>query len=250
MQAYLTLVRRELAGYFLSISGYVVLAAVALLLGWSFVDLLVNLQQQPTPMPLTEVFFITPFFWLIVVLSAPVLTMRLFALEKFSGTFETLMTAPVSELQVVLAKFSTGLLFYLITWLPLLGCLVVVRYYANDPAALNAGLVTSTFLGIALLGGVFISWGCLASALTRSQVTAAMICLVFGVGVFLVSVLAGQPPAHPSWQSQVLSTFSFFEQMHDFARGVVDTRPVVLYLSLTLLFLFLTLRIVESRRWK
>jgi ABC-2 type transport system permease protein len=250
MQAYLTLTRRELAGYFLSITGYVILAVVALLLGWSFVDLLVNLQQQPTPMPVTEVFFVTPFFWLILILSAPVLTMRLFALEKFSGTFETLMTAPVSELQVVLAKFTTGLLFYLVTWLPLLGCLVVVRYYASDPAALNAGLVTSTFLGIALLGSVFISWGCLASALTRSQVTAAMISLAFGVAVFLVGVLASRIPSHPSWQTEVLSNLSFFEQMHDFARGVVDTRPVVLYASLTLLFLFLTLRIVESRRWK
>ncbi len=250
MQVFLTLTRRELAGYFLSITGYVVLAAVALLLGWSFVDLLVNLQQQPTPMPVTEMFFITPFFWLILVLSAPVLTMRLFALEKFSGTFETLMTAPVSERQVVLAKFTTGLLFYLITWLPLLGCLAVVRYYASDPAALNTGLVVSTFLGIALLGAVFISWGCLASALTRSQVTAAMISLAFGVSVFLVSVLASHLPAQATWQTRVLSSLAFFEQMHDFARGVIDTRPVVLYLSLTLLFLFLTLRVIESRRWK
>ena len=168
MRAYLTLTRRELGGYFLSITGYVVLAAVALLLGWSFVDLLVNLQQQPTPMPVTELFFVTPFFWLILVLSAPVLTMRLFALEKFSGTFETLMTAPVSEVQVVLAKFTTGLLLYLITWLPLLGCLAVVRYFTNDSAALNTGLVASTFLGILLLGAVFIAWGCLASALTQS----------------------------------------------------------------------------------
>ncbi len=250
MRAYLTLTRRELAGYFLSITGYVVLAAVALLLGWSFVDLLVNLQQQPTPMPITELFFITPFFWLILVLSAPVLTMRLFALEKFSGTFETLMTAPVSELQVVLAKFTTGLLFYLITWLPLLGCLAVVRYFTNDVAALNTGLVLSTFLGITLLGAVFISWGCLASALTQSQVTAAMISLAFGVGVFLVSVLASHVQSASTWQTQLLSSLAFFEQMHNFARGVVDTRPVVLYVSLTFLFLFLTLRVVESRRWK
>ncbi|HWW02021.1 MAG TPA: ABC transporter permease [Candidatus Acidoferrum sp.] len=250
MQAYLTLTRRELAGYFLSMTGYVVLAAVTLLLGWSFVDLLVNLQQQPTPMPITELFFVTQFFWLILVLSAPVLTMRLFALEKFSGTFETLMTTPVSELQVVLAKFSAGLILYIVTWLPLLGCLSVVRYYANAPAALNAGVVASTFLGIILLGCVFISWGCLASSLTRSQVTAAMISLAFGVCLFLVGVLATHVPAYTTWQTEVLAALSFFEQMHDFARGVVDTRAVILYLSLTLLFLFMTLRVVESRRWK
>jgi ABC-2 type transport system permease protein len=77
-----------------------------------------------------------------------------------------------------------------------------------------------------------------------------MISLVFGGSLFLVSVLAKNVPVKTTWQTEVLSTVSFFDQMHDFARGVVDTRPVVLYVSLTLLFLFLTLRIVESRRWK
>ena len=71
-----------------------------------------KLQQEPTPMPVTELFYITPFFWLILLLSAPVITMRLFALEKYSGTFETLMTAPVSDLQVVLAKFTAAMVFY------------------------------------------------------------------------------------------------------------------------------------------
>jgi ABC-2 type transport system permease protein len=250
MQAYLTLTRRELAGYFLSMTGYVIIAAAMFLLGFSFVVLLVNLQQQPTPMPVTELFYITPFFWFLLLLSTPVITMRLFALEKFSGTFETLMTTPVSELQVVLAKFSAGLLFYVLMWLPLLGCLFVVRHFTNDPSALNAGVVASTFLGIILLGGLFISLGCCASALTRSQVTAAMISLVFGGSLFLVSVLANHLPVQVTWQTEVLSALSFFEQMHDFARGVIDTRSVVLHLSLTLLFLFLTLRIVESRRWK
>jgi ABC-2 type transport system permease protein len=250
MQAYLTLTRRELAAYFLSLTGYIIIAAALFLLGYSFVVLLVNLQQEPTPMPVTELFFSTPFFWLILLLSAPVITMRLFALEKFTGTFETLMTAPVSELQVVLAKFTAGLVFYLVMWLPLLGCLWVVRHYASEPAALDAATAGSTFLGIFLLGCLFISLGCCASALTRSQVIAAMISLVFGVSLFLVSVLAARLPLPSNWQSEVLGSLAFFDQMHDFARGVVDTRPVILYLSLTLFFLFLTLRIVESRRWK
>src|SRR5215471_17318258 len=122
MQQFLTLTRKELAGYFLSLSGYVIIAAAMFLLGLSFVVLLVNLQQEPTTMPITEVFYITPFFWYILLLSAPVITMRLFALEKFTGTFETLMTTPVSEFQVVMAKFTAAMVFYLVTWLPLLGC--------------------------------------------------------------------------------------------------------------------------------
>ncbi len=108
----------------------------------------------------------------------------------------------------------------------------------------------STFLGILLLGGVLLSLGCCASALTRSQAIAAMISLVFGASVFLLGYLAFGLQAQDAWQAKVLGCFDLFKQMRDFSRGVVDTRPVVLLVSLTLYFLFLTLRVVESRRWK
>lgn len=250
MRAYLTLTRRELSAYFLSLAGYVIISGALFLLGFSFVVLLVNLQQETTPLPLTEYFYITPFFWYILLLSTPVITMRLFALEKFSGTFETLMTAPVTDLQVVLAKFTAGLIFYMVMWLPLVGCLLSVRHYASDPTALELGTLAGTFTGIFLLGCLFISLGCCASALTKSQVTAAMISFGFGGSLFLIGVLAEHIPLRTTWQTQVLGSLSFFEQMHDFSRGILDTRFIVLYLSLTLFFLFLTLRIVESRRWK
>jgi ABC-2 type transport system permease protein len=249
MQAYWTLVRRELAGFFLSLGGYIIIAAALFMMGYSFVVILVKLQKA-TFVPATELFYSTPFFWLILLLTTPVITMRLFAQEKFTGTFETLMTTPVSDLQVVAAKFTAAMVFYVLMWLPLLGCLLVVRHYTNDTAVLDGGVVGSTFLGILLIGGVLLSLGCCASALTRSQAIAAMISLVFGASVFLLGYLASQLPAQESWQTKVLSCFALFEQMRDFARGVVDTRPVVLLVSLTLFFLFLTLRVVESRRWK
>ena len=249
MRTYWTLVRRELASFFLSLTGYIIIAAALFLMGYSFVIILVKLQK-PMPMstPITEL--ITPFFWLLLLLTTPMITMRLFALEKFSGTFETLMTAPVSDFQVVAAKFSAALLFYALMWLPLLGCLLVVQHYAGGKTILDGGVIGGTFLGILLLGGLFVSLGCCASALTQSQVIAAMISLVFGTGIFLLSYLASQLSAQETWQSQVLGCFALFDQMRDFARGVVDTRPVVLLLSLTLFFLFLTLRVVERRRWK
>jgi ABC-2 type transport system permease protein len=249
MRACWTLVRRELAGLFLSLSGYVIIGAALFLMGYSFVIIFAKLQK-PSPMPVTELFYNTQFFWLIMLLTTPVITMRLFALEKFSGTYETLMTTPVSDFQVVTAKFTAAFLFYVVMWLPLLGCLLLVRHYTSDMTALDGGVIGGMFLGILLLGGVFISLGCCASALSRSQVIAAMISLVFGASLFLLGYLASQLPAPESWQAQVLGSFALFEQMHDFARGIVDTRPVVLLGSLTLFFLFLTLRVVESRRWK
>jgi ABC-2 type transport system permease protein len=250
MQALFTLTRRELASYFVSLTGYVVLASSIFLMGFSFYVLMANLQAQPTPMPVTELFYITQFFWLILLLATPVITMRLFAQEKFSGTYETLMTTPVSDLQVVGAKFAAAMVFYIILWLPLLGCLSIVRHYSGEPGAFDVGAILSTYLGIILLGGVFVSLGCFASAITRSQVTAAMISLVFGASLFLLAYLATQLPNSDSLPAKALGVFNLFEQMHDFARGTVDTRPVVLFLSLTTLFLFLTLRVVESRRWK
>jgi ABC-2 type transport system permease protein len=250
MRTWWTLTRRELAGFFLSPSGYIIIAAAVFLMGCSFVVLLSNLQREPTPMPVTEVFYNSQFFWFILVLPPPVITMRLFALEKFSGTFETLMTTPVSDLQVVLAKFVAALVFYGVMWLSLLPCLFIVRYYTHDAAAIDPGAIGSTYLGILLLGGLFISVGCCASALTRSQGIAAMISLVFGASVFMLAYIADQLPARQTWQGQVVGCFTFFEQMRDFVRGIVDTRSIVLLGSLTLFFLFLNLRVVESRRWK
>jgi ABC-2 type transport system permease protein len=250
MRTYLTLTRRELSGYFLSMSGYVIAAAALFMMGLSFVVLIEKLQQEPTPMPVTELFYITPFFWLILLLAAPMITMRLFAHEKFSGTFETLMTAPVSDLTVVLAKFTASLVFWLIMWVPLFACLLIVQRYTSGGAAVDTGSMAGAMLGVLLLGCVFLSLGCCASAMTRYQVTAAMISLLFGASLFLVGVLADKIPVTSNWQGQVLASLAFFEQMHDFARGIIDSRPILLYVSLTLFFLFLTLRIVESRRWK
>ena len=250
MQAYLTLTRRDLGAYFLSLTGYLVLAAATFLLGLSFVDLLEGLRKEPERSPVTELFFNKGYFRSILLLTTPAITMRLFALEKFSGTFETLMTAPVSDLQVVLAKFTAGLVFYLVMWLPLLGCIYLVRYYSNDPAALDVGAVGGTFLGITLLGGLFISLGCCASALTRSQTAAAVLTLAFALALVLPSVLADLIQTQTAWQAKVLACLALPLQAQDFTRGVVDTRPVVLLLTLTFFFLFLTLRVVESRRWK
>ena len=249
MKIFWTLLRRELGTFFFSLTGYVIIAAVTLLTGLSFVVLVQNLGTDPSPMPVTEMFYRTYFFWLIVLLASPVITMRLFALEKATGTFETLMTTPVGDVQVVTAKFFGALIFYLVAWLPLLACLFIVRHFTNQNA-LDGGTIGGMFLGIFLTGGLFLSLGCFASSLTKSQMAAAMISFVLGVSLFALGFLAEAIPISARWQAQAISYFGLFEQMRDFARGVVDTRAVIFYVSATFLFLFLTLRVVESRRWK
>jgi ABC-2 type transport system permease protein len=250
MLTFLTLTRRELAAYFVSITGYVIIATFTFLMSFSFVVLIADQGNKPTHAPMTEMFYMTLFFWIVLILATSVITMKLFAQEKAQGTFETLMTTPVSDFQVVMAKFSAAMLFYLVMWLPQLACLWIVRHFGGEQTGLDTGALGTTYLGILLLGGVFISLGCFASSITRVQVVAAIISLAAGFSLILLSFLPDRLPGLTAWQSQLLANFQLPDQMHDFTRGVLDTRPIVFYLSLTFLFLFLTLRAVESRRWK
>ena len=250
MRAYLTLTRRELAGFFYSWIAYVVIAGAVFLMGLSYVVMLAKLNGVPTVMPVTEIFLHTQLLWLILLFSAPVITMRLFALEKSSGTFETLMTAPVSDLAVVLAKFSAALVLYWIAWLPLLGFMLILRYAAHDASFLDAGTLTATFLGLLLLGMLYLSVGCFASSLTSNQIVAAMITFAIGLGLFILSIAADQLAVDKSWATATLNYICLTAHMEDFAQGVVDTRCLVFYLTVSAFFLFLTHRVVQSRRWK
>lgn len=250
MQAFRTLVRRELGAYFNSVTGYAIIASVLLLLGWVFVDLIYKWNGDTLTAPLTQVFFSTYSFWLILLVTAPVITMRSFAAERSSGTYETLMTAPVSDLLVVMAKFTGTLIFYLITWLPLLACLAIVRYHTGEQNLFDLRTAAVTYLGIALIGCLYMAMGCFASALTRSQALAAMNAFAFGLTLFLLSLRSLMPAPPSDLGGRIFAHIAMGEHMETFASGVIDTRHVAFYLTFTVFFLFLTLKVVESRRWK
>jgi gliding motility-associated transport system permease protein len=251
MQAYWTLVRRELGSHFFSWTGYIVIAAVLLLSALSFIHVLTEYNGKSMDLPLTSVFYSTLYLWFILVLAAPVITMRSFAHEKATGTFETLMTTPVSDAQVVLAKFSGALLFYVIMCVPLLSWLFIARPLSNMPGLVNSGSVASTFLGMFLWGCMYMALGCLTSATTRNQIIAAVLSLALGISLLILSFLAVSMAGNgPEWRSILFSHLALGEFMQDFARGIVDTRPIVFYLTFTFFFLYLTLKVVESRRWK
>src|SRR5688500_6880886 len=105
MPTFIALLRRDLAAFLLSMTGWVLIGMVLLVSGLSLMVVLEALNREPTHMPVTELFYQTQFFWLIVLMVVPVITMRSFALEKDLGTYETLMTTPIRDSQVVLAKF-------------------------------------------------------------------------------------------------------------------------------------------------
>jgi ABC-2 type transport system permease protein len=142
------------------------------------------------------------------------------------------------------------MIFYMVMWLPLLLCIFLVQHFTKDTAGFDWAIAGSTYLGIFLVGCLYMSLGCFASALTRSQIIAAMTSFAIGITLFLLSFLSEQINLGKGWGATALSYVAMREQMRDFTRGIIDTRYIVFYVSLTFFFLFLTYRVIESRRWK
>ena len=250
MNVFRALVRRELSAFFQGPTGFIIIAAVMFLIGLGFLVLLSGLNGEATPMPITQVFYGTYFFWVILLLIAPVITMRSFAMERASGTYESLMTAPVGDWQVVLSKFAGALIFYMILWVPLLICSVVVRFYVGESAVLGLGTMFTSALGILMVGCLYMSIGCFASALTRNQAVAAVSGFALGAALFFTGFFSYFAGDRTDWLSQLARHISLANHMESFTRGVIDLGAIVFFLSLTGLFLYLTHKVVESRRWK
>lgn len=250
MQAYLTLVRRELGAMFNSFTGYVVMAGVLFVMGFGFAFTLHNHNNRPTTQPVTEQLFGSPLFWLILLIASPMITMRSFAFEKHTGTFETLMTAPISDLQVTLAKFTGAMAFFMLVWLPVFAYPYIVSVFSMEPIELGAGPLFATLLGVFLIGCVFMAAGCFASSLTRSQLVAILAAFGIGMTLFILSSIARLDIAQNTWQFQALTQISMLDHLDDFTRGIIDTRHLVYYVTVTFLFLYATLKVVQARRWK
>lgn len=250
MSVFRALVRRELSAFFQGPTGFIIIAAVMFLIGLGFLVVLSGLNGEATPMPVTQVFYGTYFFWVILLLIAPVITMRSFAMERASGTYESLMTAPVGDWQVVLSKFAGALIFYMILWVPLLICSVVVRFYVGESAVLGLGTMFTSALGILMVGCLYMSIGCFTSALTRNQAVAAVSGFALGAALFFTGFFSYFAGDRTDWLSQLARHISLANHMESFTRGVIDLGAIVFFLSMTGLFLYLTHKVVESRRWK
>ncbi|HEX8373406.1 MAG TPA: ABC transporter permease subunit [Chthoniobacterales bacterium] len=250
MFKFLTLWNRELSSYFQSAIAYVVLFFFLLATGWNFQWVVTLINTSPTDVSIVQGFFNNFFFWFPFVLIFPLITMRTFSEEFKMGTIETLMTAPVTDLQVVLSKFFGALTFYVILWLPSLLYFVIFQKVTNASATASEGAMWGSYSIIFLLGMFYISIGCFASVLTNNQIIAAVIsgvsvALFFFLGV--VSLFSLEMNQH---LRDVLSYFSAIDHMGTFSKGIIDTRPIAFYLSMTLLFLSLTYHIFQRRKWK
>ena len=242
MRNFTPLVRRELGVYFVSPMAYVILTALLFVVGGTFVSSLEGFVAARLPV---DYRMTLQTLVLMVVLTSSLVTMRLVAEEKSKGTLEMILTAPISEAEFVLAKFAAALVLLVTLLLPTVGYVFIVSSYGQ----VDAGAVFCGYLGILLLGAVMYSIGLFISSLCVSQVTAGIVTFMIGV-LLLVANSSTAQMAEESLSRKILEAVSLSENFGDFLKGVVDTGRLAYLLSVTAFFLFLTTRVVESRRWR
>src|SRR6266700_10380 len=250
MRKFYTLLVREVRSYFHSPIAYVVLVFFLLVSGGDFYFQVSFMNQRPASYSVQEAFFNSVFFLFAFFLICPLITMRLFAEEFKLGTIEPLMTAPVRDLQVVLAKFFGALVFYIALWLPTLLYFAIFQKITQQPAANSAGAYCGSYLMVLLLGMFYLSVGCFASVLTKNQIVAAIISFCAITLLFFLGLIQYILLDVSSNTRQLLGYFSAIEQMVALSRGEIDTRPMVLYLSMTVVMLTLTYQAFQSRKWR
>jgi ABC-2 type transport system permease protein len=232
--------RRELGSYFYSPVAYVAMFLFLMAAGYLFWRDFV--PGQPAGMR-------TIFDWMVwlLVFIVPVLSMGLLSQEWSTGTIESLMTAPIGETDVVIGKFLGALGFFVFLMLPTLLYVVLLKIYSS----VDVGPILSGYLGILLVGALFVSVGLFCSSLTRSQVVAAVLAVAI---LFLITIVpwaamrAEGSTLGATWRK--VADQGVYNRYADFSRGVIDTSHVIFFLAVTTVFLFLTIKVLESRRWK
>ena len=244
LRSWFVLSAREIESYFLAPLMYVVLAVFLVLNGFSFY-LSIASQEGNVDASVRSFLGASPWFWFEIVLIPPIPTMRLIAEERRTGTLEGLMTAPVTDTVVVLAKFTGALAFYIALWAPSILYLVTLKSYGALP---DVGILESSYLGVLLLGALLIAVGLLMSALAPNQIVAAILAIVANLVLFfapLLAVVMGRGATRTALEHLAL----FFHFQDGFAKGIVDTGIVGIYVAGIGLCLFLAVRALEARRW-
>ena len=249
------LAQKELKSYFASPIAYIVLAMFAVIFGYFFfsataifVDYSLRSMMQrgfSPPMNIND-FIIRPLLMnvsVIVLFLMPMITMRLFAEEKRTGTIELLLTSPLRDIEILLGKWLAAMLLYLcLLAISALNILFLFFYGKPDWRPLLIG-----YFGLTLLGAAFLGLGAFISTLTRNQIIAAS--LTFGVFLMLW-VLDWVASYSTGTAGKVLSYLSITTHFENFAKGVLELKDTVYYLSVIFLGIFLTARSMESLRWR
>ena len=260
MKNILAIYRREMGSYFVSPIAYIVVGVFLVVCGYVYYRILADVieasmmaQMQaarmggPTQTDVPGQVLRYFFGWAsnIIVFMIPMLTMGIYAEERKRGTMELLMTSPITEWQIVVGKFFAALSLFACMLAPTLLYHIVAALYSEP--GLPWRLVWSGYLGLLLLGAVLVAIGSFISSLTESQIIAIVV--TFAVFILLLVLNFGSRSAGAT-MGDILQYLSVMRHFDDFSRGVIDTSSVIFYLSFVGVALFLTLRTLDSMRWR
>lgn len=249
MRVFSIIYRKELRAFLLNPLGWIVIAFVAVMHGVSLSTAIKVFSDSPNANSLVYFAFQTPVFWFSFLFVFPLLTMRLFADEQRSGTLETLMTAPVKTVHVVMGKYFAALTFYCIMWIPTWFQFQAYPWLTGMPPAWNTGGIIGSYAIIFLMGTFFLAIGCLASSLTSNSIVAAIVTLgLLVIHYFLgfVTTIWGENFAGAA----LFNAISSRAHVADFSTGLLDTRVCIYYLSLAIFTIALTFHSLDYRRWR
>ena len=258
MRTALVIAGREIAAYFVQPIAYVVMTVFLLLGGWFFFALLRRFDmvqemylamQNPTALQRMNLnqMVIEPLLHnlaIVLVILVPAITMRTFAEEKRSGTYELLLTAPVRTGEVVAGKFIASAVL-IVVMVALAGVFPLILVLFGNP---ELGVMASGYLGLTFLGVAFVSIGLFTSSLTQNQIIAAISC--FGALLLLYVISWPAEAGGGGAASTVLRYLSLPEHFAAMVQGIIATKDIIYFLSVMAIALFLTQRSVESVRWR
>jgi len=233
-----TIARRELTSYFCSPIAYVAMALFLLASGIFFWEDFVPGQ----PVEMRHIF--DWMVWILVFIT-PVLGMGLLSQEWATGTIETLMTAPVEDAEVVVGKFLGSLAFLIVLIGPTLIFVLMLQLYGHP----DYGPIASGYLGIGLVGALFIAITLFCSSITKSQVVAAAMSAALLFLITIVPYTVASRATLPQFWRNVVDE-AVFRRYSQFSQGIIDVGNIVFFVATTAVFLFLTTKVLESRRWK
>ncbi len=245
-----TLIRRELAAYFLSPIGFLVLGGMALAQWLAYVEFIGQLADgRARREPIVQMYGAHILNLFVYIVQIPILTMRLLAEEKRTGSLEVLLTAPVNEAVVVVSKFLGTLFFFLICWLPVGLFLIALRVEGDQPFDYRPLL--GFYVGLAAQGGMFIAMGLFFSSLTKNQIVAAVLTFVVLESLLFFTLLRENPLvlALPDAVLAVVGRLSIYHMWVESLSGQLPIRDVLLAITLTVFGLFLTVKVLEIRKW-
>ncbi|MBQ8842192.1 MAG: ABC transporter [Ruminiclostridium sp.] len=232
----LAVLKRELSAYFKAPVGYVFVAASFLFSGFFFWSFSLSSGSTDVSGVFQGMFYVYMIF-------VPILTMRLMAEDNRQKTDQLLLTAPVSLFGLVFGKFLSAYIIFLLGDIIMLIYGVVMSFFG----AANWAMIFGNFVALALVGAIFVSSGLFISTLTESQMIAAIGSFALNLTLMLITTLTSVIP----WKvvNDIIVSLSIFDRYYEFTEGIFSLSNTFFFLSVTVIFMFLTVRVLEKRRW-